>query len=245
VADSATPLISLVGVEKASPGLPTIRVKRFLVRPGDRFVVRGADAGMAEAMVHLITGAALPDTGEVRLGDRRTRDVSTDTEWLASLDRFGIVTERAVLLDGMTLAANLALPLTLEIDPIPSDVRDRIDRLAGLVGLDVAALDRMATKLSPIDRMRLHLARALAVGPQALLLEHPTASLDPAGARELGAALRRAADDGQLAFVAFSNDDAFAEAAGGRRIRANVETGDWSDESAPGFWRRILPTVFR
>ncbi len=109
----------------------------------------------------------------------------------------------------------------------------------------MSGLDRMATKLAPIDRMRLHLARALAVEPQALLLEHPTASLDPAATREFGAALRRAADDRQLAFVAFSNDQAFAEAAGGRRIRANVETGEWIDESAPGFWRRILPTAFR
>ncbi len=233
----APALISLVGVEKAAPGLPTIRVKRFVVQPRDRFIVRGADAGTAEALVHLITGAALPDKGEIHLGEQRTHDVSTDTEWLASLDRFGIVTERAVLLDGMTMAANLALPLTLEIDPIPADVRAQIEHLARLVGLDAGALDRMATKLTPIDKMRVHLARALAVGPQALLLEHPTTSLDPAAAREFGGALKRAADDRQLAFVGFSNDDTFAEAAGGRRIRANVETGEWIDESAPGFWR--------
>ena len=49
--------------------------------------------------MHLVTGAAVPDEGAVVVAGRDTRDIATDTEWLASLDRFGIVTDRAVLLD--------------------------------------------------------------------------------------------------------------------------------------------------
>ena len=60
--------------------------------------------------VHLVTGASVPDEGAVKVAGRDTRDIATDTEWLTSLDRFGIVTHRAVLLDGMSVAANLALP---------------------------------------------------------------------------------------------------------------------------------------
>jgi ABC-type transporter Mla maintaining outer membrane lipid asymmetry ATPase subunit MlaF len=244
VSDSTAPLIEITGLEKASAGLPTIRVRRLVVRAGDRYTVQGLDAGAAEAIVHLVTGAALPDRGEVRLDGRRTQDVATDMEWLASLDRFGIVTERSVLLDGLSVAANLALPITLEVEPVPADVRRRVDAIAEAVGLDVAILDRAAASLPPIDRMRVHLARALAVDPRVLLLEHPTAALDAASSRAFGEALRRAADQRQLAWLAFANDPVFAEAAGGQRGRIDLETGEWT-VAAPGFWRRVLPIAFR
>jgi hypothetical protein len=78
VSDSSVPLIEIVDLEKASPGLPTIRVRRLIVRPGDRYTIQGLDAGAAEALVHLITGAALPDRGEIRVSGRRTEDVGTD-----------------------------------------------------------------------------------------------------------------------------------------------------------------------
>jgi ABC-type lipoprotein export system ATPase subunit len=244
VSEPVVPLIEMVDLEKTSPGLPTIRVRRLTVRPGDRYTIQGLDAGAAEALVHLITGAALPDRGEVLIEGRRTADVGTDMEWLASLDRFGIVTERAVLLDGFSLAGNLALPITLEIDPIADDVRRRVDALARSVGLEVTALDRPAANLTPLERMRVHLARALATDPRTLLLEQPTATLDSTAARAFGESLRRVADERHLSWVAFANDEIFADAAAGRRGSLNLETGEWTDR-ATGFWRRVLPTAFR
>ena len=71
-------------------------------------------------MVNLVTGAACRTKGTFGCFGRSTADVSDGDEWLASLDRFGIVSERAVLLEGATLAQNLAMPFTLEIDPIPT-----------------------------------------------------------------------------------------------------------------------------
>jgi ABC-type transporter Mla maintaining outer membrane lipid asymmetry ATPase subunit MlaF len=238
------PLIEIRDLEKASAGLPTIRVRAIVVRPGDRFTVQGLDPGAAEALVHLITGAALPDRGDVRLGGRRTHDVGTDMDWLHSLDRFGIVTERAVLLDGLSIAGNLALPITLDIEPMAADVRARVEALAALVGLDAGAVDRPAVNLSALERMRIHLARALAVGPQALLLEHPTASLSPGEARTFGAALKTAADQGRLAWVAFSNDEAFAEAAGGEVGTLDFATGAWRPRRS-SLWSRVLSGPFR
>jgi ABC-type lipoprotein export system ATPase subunit len=238
-ASPSDPIIAIEGLEKASAGLPTLRVRRFVVRPGDRFTIRGIDAGAAEALVHLITGAALPDKGEVRMAGRRTDDVGTDMEWLKSLDRFGIVTERAVLLDGLSRAANLALPMTLDLDPMPTEVKQRVVDLARLVGLDESTLDAPAANLAPLERMRMHLARALAVDPQALLLEDPTATLDAAASRTFGEALRRAADARGLAWLVFSNDDQFADAAGGRRGLLDLTTGEWREDRR-GFWRRLL-----
>jgi ABC-type lipoprotein export system ATPase subunit len=244
MSEANPPLIAIVDLEKASPGLPTIRLRRLIVRPGDRYTIQGLDAGAAEGLVHLITGAALPDRGEVRVGGQRTEDVGTDMAWLASLDRFGIVTERAVLLDGFSIAGNLALPITVEVDPIAEDVRRRVDALARAVGLDVAGLDRPAANLAPLERVRVHLARALATDPQTLLLEQPTATLDSVASRAFGESLRRVADERHLAWIAFTNDEVFADAAGGRRGRINLDTGEWTEAATP-FWRRVLPIPFR
>ena len=52
----------------------------------------GLDAHAAEMFMHLITGASVPDEGAVVVAGHDTRTIATDTEWLASLDRFGIVT---------------------------------------------------------------------------------------------------------------------------------------------------------
>ncbi|PKP96140.1 MAG: hypothetical protein CVT74_17925, partial [Alphaproteobacteria bacterium HGW-Alphaproteobacteria-13] len=113
---------------------------------------------------------------------RDTRDIATDTEWLTALDLFGMVTSRAVLLDTMTIEANLALPFTLSIDPVPEEIRRAVADLADEVGLGRERLSAAVQSLTPADRVRLHLARALAVTPQVLVLEHVTASLTPADA---------------------------------------------------------------
>jgi ABC-type sulfate/molybdate transport systems ATPase subunit len=235
VSERAVPLVELVGIAKQSPGMADLRIDRLAVSSGDRILLGGLDAGSAEALVHMITGALLPDEGEVRVGGRSTREIATDTEWLASLDRFGIVTERAVLLDAMSVAANLALPLTLAIDPLSAEVRQRIEGLAREVGLEAGRLDAPAGSLAPIERALVHLARALAVEPLMLLLEEPTRRLDPAAAARFGERLREAGEARRLAWMAVTNDAAFARASGGTRWRVADDGG----VARGGFWRDL------
>jgi phospholipid/cholesterol/gamma-HCH transport system ATP-binding protein len=230
------PLIDMVGVTKHHAAALPLRLMRFQIARGERWTLSGFDAAAAETFVHLVTGAALPDEGDVRVQGSSTRDIATDTQWLASLDRFGLVTTRAVLLETQTVAANLALPLTLSIDPIPADVRERIDNLAADVGLTAERLAVPASALTAAERVRVHLARALAVDPVVLLLEHPTAGLSPGDSDAIGRALRHAADAHELGWIAFSDDARFARAAGGTRLQLRAAEGELV---SPGFWRRL------
>lgn len=230
-----TPLLDITGLVKHYQGLRPLRVAGLRLGRGDRYALAGFDAGAAEALVLLITGAALPDTGEVHVLGRNTREIATDTEWLLSLDRFGLVTARAVLIESLPIAANMALPMTLSIDPVPDDVRQRVDQLAGEAGLPVARLTAAASTLSPEERVRVHLARALASDPLVLLLEHPTAGVDATASDALGATLRRVAETRGVAFIALTEDDRFARATGGTRLRLRPATGELAKE---GFWRR-------
>jgi simple sugar transport system ATP-binding protein len=230
-------VIEFTDVTKTYHALRPLRIAKLTIARGDTMAIGGLDAGAAELFVNLITGAALPDTGDVRVAGRSTRDIATDTEWLASLDRFGIVTERAVLLEGLSLAANLALPFTLSIDPLDEAIKPRIAALASEVQLDAARLAAPAGELSAEERVRAHLARALGPGPELLLLEHPTARLDANAADAVGQTLRQVAASRRLGWVALSEDDRFARAAGGRRLRLEAATGKVTEDR---FWRRLL-----
>src|SRR5438094_944769 len=95
---AAPPQIAFAGVTKNYAGLRPLRIADLTVRPGEQLVLSGFDASAAEVFINLVTGASVPDEGEVRVAGQDTRAITTDTQWLASLDRFGIVTERAVLL---------------------------------------------------------------------------------------------------------------------------------------------------
>ena len=237
MAETAPPLIDIAGLRKDHHAVEPLRIRRLTVAAGDRILLSGLDAGATELLVHLITGSVLPDEGDVRVGGHDTRDIATDTEWLTSLDRFGIVTDRAVLLEGLSIAANLALPMTVAIDPMSDEVRGRVSALAADVGLPAVRLDTAASTLTPDERVRVHVARALVSDPAILLLEHPTAGVrGQAESQAVGRMLRAVADARGLGWVAATEDDAFARAAGGRRLRLEPGTGRWVPDS---LWRRL------
>ena len=237
----APALVELIGVRKDYAGFRPLRIRQLSLRKGDRIVLTGLDAGGAEVFVHLITGAALTDDGDVRIAGADTRAIATDTEWLASLDRFGIVTDRAVLIDRLPIAANLALPLTLTIDPMSAETRRQVDGLAAEVGLQNARLDQPASTLTPDERVRAHLARALALNPSLLILERPTAGIDDREhARALGVTLRALSLARGLGWIALTDDDAFARASGGTRLRLEPETGELV---GAGFWKGIFRRI--
>ena len=220
-------LVEIRQVVKSYQSLRPLRIRELTVSANDRFNLRGFDAGAAEMFVHLVTGAALPDEGTVSVAGKDTRDIATDTEWLQSLDRFGIVTHRAVLIDQISLASNLALPLTVSIDPMPAAVRERVERLASDAGFDAGALARPVGALTAEERLRLHLARAVANGPEMLMLEHPTAQLtDREASSRIGETMRGLSDAYGFGWIALTEDAAFAEAARGAVLELNAATGE-------------------
>ncbi|MEO8070954.1 MAG: ATP-binding cassette domain-containing protein [Acidobacteriota bacterium] len=232
------PLVEIVGVRKDYGGTAPMRLRSLAVQASDRLVLLGPDAATAETLMHLITGAAVPDEGDVRVAGRDTRTITTDTQWLESLDRFGIVTHRAVLIEKLSVASNLALPITLAIEPMSEDTRRQVEGLADAVRLARPRLDAPASDLSMADRARLHLARALALTPQLLLLEHPTEGIDDAAARvAFGETLKAVSQARNVGFIAFSRHEDFARASGGRRLQWTPDTGELRES---GFWKRLL-----
>jgi ABC-type transporter Mla maintaining outer membrane lipid asymmetry ATPase subunit MlaF len=206
-------------------GLRPLRIDRFVLSDVDQTAILGVDRPAAETLINLITGAALPDSGEVRVFGRRTADITDSADWLAVVDRFGIVTERAVLLDGLTAVQNLALPFSLEIEPPSAALRSQAALLAREVGLAEADWDRMAGSLDGLGRARLRLGRALALAPGVLLLEHATAGVERPSVDALARAVRRAAERRRIATLTFGADAEFAAAVADRVMTLDPATG--------------------
>src|SRR5215471_13766817 len=160
---AAAPVLQVSGVRKQYNALRPLRINDLTIDAGDRVALSGLDAGAAEVLVNLVTGASVPDEGEVRVFGRATTSISNGDEWLASLDRFGIVSPRAVLLDAANLLQNLVMPLTLAIDPIPAAAEQKARALARESGIPDEWLDRPVAALPPAIRARAHLVRAVAL----------------------------------------------------------------------------------
>ena len=220
------PVLEIVRLRKQYQALRPLRLNALSIAQGERVALSGFDAGAAEVLVNLVTGASVPDEGEVRVLGVSTAAISDGDEWLAWLDRFGIVTPRAVLLDAATLRQNLAVPFTLQIDPIPGDVAAKVTSLAAQVGIDSQWLDRPVAGLPKPLVARAHLARAVALDPALLILEHPTAALDPADCGSLGDTVARLAGARPLAALIISEDTDFSSAASTRRLTLHAASGD-------------------
>jgi ABC-type lipoprotein export system ATPase subunit len=223
---AAGTVLRIAGVRKQYNALRPLRINALVVAAGERVAVSGLDAGAAEVLVNLVTGASVPDEGEVLIEGRSTAAIADGDEWLASLDRFGIVSPRAVLLDAATLLQNLSMPLTLQIDPIPPAAEAAARALAGEAGIDETMLGRPVAALPPSVKMRAHLARAVALGPALLILEHPTATLDKGEGKAFGDAVTRVAAARRLATLIISEDGDFADAAASRRLVLRASSGE-------------------
>lgn len=219
------PLVEFLGVVKEYQALRPLRLAELRVAAGAVVSIGGLDALGAEVLVNLMTAAMAPDTGTVRLFGTSTAAITDYDGWLAMLDGLGLLTERAVLLGQCTVAQNLALPLTLQIDPIRADMRPRVAALAAEVGIAAELLDVRVNDAAAGVVQRVRLARALALDPRLLVAEHPSAPLPRdavAGfARELAAIASRRG----LGVLAISADKDFVRALGGTALTLDPATG--------------------
>lgn len=204
-------LVRLSAVTKDYRGLRPLRIESLELRAGRSMALLGFDQAMAEVLVDLITGAILPDSGEITAFGRPTTDISDPDSWLSTLDQFGLLTDRAVLVEHLTVGQNLAVPLSLAVENMPSQVRDRVGELASEVRL-TGELDRQTGATSPSTRARIRLGRALALGPRVLVGEHPNATLSREDAAAFAADLSRIVVSRSLASLVLTADRDFARA---------------------------------
>jgi len=219
------PVLELTGVIKTYGALRPLRVAQFVLSPGEHVAMLGLDEPAAEMFTNLVTGASLPDAGLVRVFGRTTADITETDDWLTLLDRFGIVTERAALIDPMTVIQNIAVPFSLELDPPPADIAAKAAALAIEAGLLASVLEQRVGELDPASRMRVRLGRALAFNPGLLLLEHPSATLPRADVIRFACDVRDLAARRGIPTLTITGDPEFAGAVSTIAVVLEAATG--------------------
>ncbi len=230
-------LIEVRDAVKDYRGLRPLRVRQFDLGERDSVALLGFDQATAEVFVNLLTGAILPDSGTITVFGERTDAIPDAHAWVHTLDQFGLISERAVMLDQLTAEQNLAMPISLHIKSMPAAVREQVRGLAEEVGLLPVELGAAVASLHPLARQRLRLGRALALDPKVLLAEHPNAPLSGPDTLAFATVFRTVVARRGIAALVLTAQSKFAAAVSTRVLALQPATGVLKVSSG---WRRWL-----
>ena len=141
-------------------------------------------------LLRTVNALVRPTSGRVLVGKQDVSALAADGQDVIALRRgIGYVIQETGLFPQMTVARNVGMSLELAGRP-RAEIAARAAEMLEMVGLDGALLARFPWQLSGGQRQRVGLARALASGPQVLLMDEPFGALDPLTRAEMQTMLR-------------------------------------------------------
>ena len=231
------PPVRLDGVSKRFGSKTVLDDITFEIGKGKAFCLLGrSGTGKSVTLRHII-GLVQPDRGKVFVEGRDIAPLH-GRELAGLRQHMGFLFQNAALFDSMSVGENVAFPMRRHTDWKEAEIRERAQQKLAAVGLE-HDFDKMPADLSGGMKKRAGLARAMALDPKILLVDEPSAGLDPITAREIDELLVGLKEKGTTLVVVTHNipsarhiGDELAMLHDGRLIaRGTAEELDKSDDA--------------
>jgi phospholipid/cholesterol/gamma-HCH transport system ATP-binding protein len=204
---------------KTTNGNPAIRIRELVKSFGEQVVLNRIDLEVSRAetlailgrsgagksvLLKLIIGLQKPDAGSIEVTGEQISELSLDGLNQVR-KKIGFSFQYSALYDSLTVEENVAFPLKRHTDMSAVERRSRVQELLSRVGMeDVAA--KLPAEISGGMKKRVGLARALALNPEIMLLDEPTAGLDPITAGEINDLLLSLQEELSMSAVMATHD---------------------------------------
>jgi phospholipid/cholesterol/gamma-HCH transport system ATP-binding protein len=199
------PVIAVEDLHKSFGSQHVLDGISVAVKRGETLAVLGRSGTGKSVLLRLIIGLETPDSGSVRIHGQAIAGLALDQ--LGEIrKKMGFLFQHAALYDSLTVEQNVAFPLQHHKKNMPkSEKADRVRQLLAEVGME-DALAKMPSDISGGMQKRVGLARALALEPDILLLDEPTAGLDPISAAEIDDLVLKLQQEHHMASIVVTHD---------------------------------------
>jgi len=183
------PIISLHKLRIAFGSKDVIKDLDLDVMPGETLAIIGPSGSGKSTILRVLIGLLKPSGGQVLV---QGQDVTgyTEDQWNELRKRMGMVFQYSALFDFLTVGENVAFGLRQHLHLPEAEIQQRVRELLQDVGLEQDAA-KYPSELSGGMKKRVGLARAIAVNPEILLYDEPTAGLDPIRTMSISRLIRK------------------------------------------------------
>lgn len=174
------------------------------VNKSEILAVLGKSGTGKSVLLRLLIGLEKADAGSICIRGQETTNLQMDQLNEMRL-KVGFLFQEGALYDSLTIAENVAFPLRRHTKMSDSERQEKVQSLLNSVGLD-KDLEKMPADISGGMRKRVGLARALALDPEILLFDEPTAGLDPITAAEIGTLIQKQREERHVTSIVVTHD---------------------------------------
>lgn len=224
-------VIQVEGLTMAYGDFVLMRDLHFIVRQGDIFIIMGGSGCGKSTLLRVMIGLKAPAAGKVVYAEGSLWEVPP-AERDAILRRTGMLYQSGALFSSMTLAENISLPLSQYTDLSSAEIRDLASLKLSLVGL-AGFEDFYPAEISGGMCKRAGLARAMALDPDILFFDEPSAGLDPVSAHLLDELILELRESLGVTFVVVTHELASIFAIGNNSVFLDVATRTMSASGDP------------